>query len=146
MAQQTTVRSIPEYPFGMSNIQTVSGTANAITIGNNIISSFTQKLTETLTYNENAVYYLVLDRIEADGEKLRLAEPITANVTYQDKAYFCQSEDLGIFSASTELEDCLKDFQKEVIFVLNEYGKAKDDRLTQDAIELKRKILRYVNK
>lgn len=100
----------------------------------------------TLTYNENAVYYLVLDRIDTDTEKLRLAEPIAASVTYQDSAYFCQNEDLGIFSSSTKLDECMKDFQKEVVFVFNEYGKEDDDRLTKDAKELKRRILRYIKK
>jgi len=159
MAQETAARSIPEYPFGMSDIQTVSGTAkqtinatiggsiaNVITTGNSIKSSFTQTLKGTLTYNENAVYLLVLDRIITGSEKLSLVEPIAASVTYQDNAYFCQNEDLRIFSTSAKLEDCMRDFEEEVVFLFNEYGKEDDDRLTKDARELKRRILQYISK
>ena len=159
MAQEIVVRSLPEYPFGMSDIQTVSGiakqtinattggsSANVITMGNSIKSSFTQTLTRTLTYNENAVYYLVLDHIATGSEKLRLAEPIAASVAYQDNVYFCQNEDLRIFSTSARLEDCIRKFEEEVVFVFNEYGKEDDDRLTKDARELKRRILQYISK
>ncbi len=159
MAQETVVKSIPEYPFEMSDIQTASGTvkqtinattgegsANVITAGNSIKSSFTQALTGTLTYNENAVYYLVLDRIDTDSGKLRLVEPIAASVTYQDSAYFCQNEELGIASLSPKLDECIKEFQDEVLFVWNEYGKESDDKLTDGAKELKRRIRQFVSK
>ena len=161
MAQQTAVRSIPKYPFKTSDTETISGTtksavnftgdeysADAITTGSFVIPSFTQTLEGTLTrlFNENTVYYIVLDRLDTIVETLLLAEPIAANVTYQDSAYFCQNEDLGIFSVSAKLEDCIKDFQEEVLFVWNEYGKEDDDKLTKDAKELKRRILRYIEK
>jgi hypothetical protein len=155
MTQEMEHRSIPDYPFGISNAQTVSGTTsfttalagtNAVTTGANITTSFTRMFTGTLTYNENAVYYFVLDRIETDDAKLQLLEPISASVSYQDKAYFCQNEELGIVSMSAKLEDCLKDFQDEMLFVWNEYGKESDDRLTDGAKELKRRIQHYLGK
>lgn len=92
------------------------------------------------------IYYVTLDRIDADGKTLRFVEPITANVVYQDSVYFCQNEDLGIVSMSAKLEDCIKDFKDEILFVWNEYGKEDDSRLTNDAKELKRRILQYIGK
>jgi hypothetical protein len=92
------------------------------------------------------LYFVAVDHINVDGNTLRLMEPITANVTYQDSMYFCQNEDLGIVSMSAKLEDCVRSFQEEVVFLFNEYGKEDDDRLTKDARELKRKILHYINK
>lgn len=92
------------------------------------------------------IYYVTLDRIDANGKTLRFVEPITANVAYQDRVYFCQNEDLGIVSMSAKLEDCIKDFKDEILFVWNEYGKEDDSRLTNDAKELKRRILQYIGK
>jgi len=60
--------------------------------------------------------------------------------------YFCQNEDLDIVSMSAKLEDCVKNFEDEILFVWNEYGKEDDSKLTNDAKELKRKILQYVGK
>jgi hypothetical protein len=93
-----------------------------------------------------SVYCITLDRIVVDGKTLRLNETITANVTYKDSMYFCQNENLGIVSMSARLEDCIRDFQDEVSFVWNEYGREDDTRLTNDARELKRRILRYISK
>jgi len=165
MAQQAVVRSIPKYPFKMSDMEivawsssgqgmTISGTtwsANNITAGessvnatttrNYVIPDFTKTLTRTPIFDENTVYLVALDHIDIDGASLRFAEPITASIAYHDNAYFCQNEDLGIFSMSAKLEDCIKDFQEEILFIWKEYGEEDDSKLTDDAKELKRKIL-----
>jgi len=93
-----------------------------------------------------SIYHITLERIDADGKILRFVQPITANVTYQEGVYFCQNEDLDIVSMSAKLEDCVKNFEDEILFVWNEYGKEDDSKLTNDAKELKRKILQYVGK
>ena len=94
----------------------------------------------------SAPYYLALDHINANGKTLRFMEPITASVAYLDNTYFCQNDDLGIISTSFNLEDCIKDFHDEVLFIWNEYGREEDNKLTNGAKELKRKILQYINK
>jgi hypothetical protein len=80
------------------------------------------------------------------AEKFLLAEPIIANVSLRDDVYFCRNEELGIVAVSPKLEGCVKDFEDEIIFIWNEYGKENDAKLTSDAKELKRRILRYVKK
>ena len=164
MAQQTVVRSIPEYPFKILDMEIVawsssgqgmaiSGTtwsannatvgvssANATTTRNYVIPDLTKTFTRT-PIDENTVYIISLDHIDTDGAKLQFAEPITASIAYHDNAYFCQNEDFGIFSKSAELEDCIKDFQEEVLFIWKEYGEEDDSKLTDDAKELKTKIL-----
>ena len=136
-----------------SSISTVQGidffqTAN-ITIGT-FMSGMAKEFVRTKKLDRDtvspSVYCVTLDRIVVDGKTLRLNETITANVTYKDSMYFCQNENLGIVSMSAGLEDCIKDFQDEISFVWNEYGREDDSRLTNDARELKRRILRYISK
>lgn len=133
------IRSIPKYPFKMSDTETISGTTNNATVtttGEYVLRNF----------SEIPLYLMTLDHIDVDGETLRFIEPITANVLYQDKVYFCRNEDLGIVSLSDKLEDCVKDFKDEVLFIWKEYGIENDNKLTNDAKELKRKILQYIGK
>jgi hypothetical protein len=92
------------------------------------------------------LYFVVIDHIDVDGNTLRFMEPITAKVTYRDNMYYCQNEDLGITSMSTRWEGCVKDFQDEILFIWNEYGKEDEGRLTDDAKELKRRILTHIKK
>jgi len=143
------IRSIPEYPCHMSNTETASGTtsnATAMTTTECFLNSSTKILVGNFPSEEIPLYYILLDRIDVNGEKLRFVEPITANVIYQDKAYYCRNEDLGIVSMSDKYEDCIKDFHEEILFLWKEYGKEDDNKLTNDAKELKRKFLRYIGK
>jgi hypothetical protein len=148
MARQA-IRSIPKYPFKMSDTETISGTTNnatVTTIGEFVLHNFSEMFGQNSALNEIPLYFMTLDHIDVDGETLRFMEPITANVLYQDKVYFCRNEDLGVVSLSDKLEDCVKDFKDEVLFIWKEYGKEDDNKLTNDAKELKRKILRYIGK
>ena len=88
----------------------------------------------------------MVDHLDVNGEILRFAEPITAEVTFREGKYFCQNENLGIITISSTLERCIKEFKKEIVFVWNEYGKEEDDRLTVDAKLLKEKILKHVSR
>lgn len=92
------------------------------------------------------LYFVVIDHIDVNGDTLRFMAPITAKVTYRDNMYYCQNEDLGITSISSRWEGCVKDFQDEILFIWNEYGKEDEDRLTKDAKDLKRRILTHIKK
>lgn len=89
-----------------------------------------------------AAYFIALDHVTVGAEMFPLAEPIIANVSLRDDVYFCRNEELGIVAVSPKLEGCVKDFEDEIIFIWNEYGKENDAKLTRDAKELKRSILR----
>ena len=88
----------------------------------------------------------MLDHIDISGKILLFAEPIIADISFDDNMYSCKNEDLGIISMSSNLEDCIKDFKDEVLFIWNEYGKEENGRLTSDAKELKRRILSHLKK
>lgn len=106
------------------------------------------KLSEkiNLLLESNAHYAIIFDNIKVDGKALRFTEPIVANVSYLGNEYFCQNGDLGIISTSSNLEECIKDFNDEVLFIFNEYGKEDDNKLTDGARELKRRILFHLAK
>ena len=83
-------------------------------------------------------------RIISDKKELRLVEPITAMIVFRENRCIMENKEIGIISVSTDYDKCLKDFNDEVFFTWNEYGKADDDKLTDDAKDLKNKILRHV--
>jgi hypothetical protein len=89
---------------------------------------------------------ITIDHLDVNGETLRFAEPITAEVTVRDGEYFCENEDLSIIAMSHTQEGCIEEFKEEILFVWNEYGKAEDSQLTADAKVLKEKILKHVGR
>jgi AbrB family looped-hinge helix DNA binding protein len=101
-------------------------------------------LTKLREKDPQAAYFIALDHVTTGDEMLSLAEPIIAKVSLRDSVYFCQNEELGIVAISPKLEECIKDFEDEIVFIWNEYGKEDNAKLTSDAKELKIRILRYV--
>ena len=91
-----------------------------------------------------SVYFIALDHIDVGGKILSFNQSIFARVSNNENGFVCQNEELGIITMAVDLENCIKDFKDEILFVLNEYGKEDDSKLTSDAKELKRKILAYV--
>jgi hypothetical protein len=67
-------------------------------------------------------------------------------VAFRDGEYFCQNENLSIITVLPTLKLCVKEFKEELLFVLDEYGKKRDDGLTVDAGALKEKILKHAGK
>lgn len=170
MAQRTIVRPTPEYSFNKSGMEavastfsrqstTISGTTvltfgvianpnirGAITTENAFIPTLTRRFAPNFAQTFFAVRIALIQHIDFDGKSLQLAKAVPVNVTYQDDEYFCRNEELGIITMSTTLDECIKDFKEEILFVWNEYGKASDDILTDGAKELKRRIQQYVAK
>ena len=70
--------------------------------------------------------------------------PIIVNVSFRDNVYSCQNKELGIISVSPKLEECVKDFEEEILLIWNEYGKEDSAKLTSDAKDLKAKLLHYI--
>jgi len=91
-----------------------------------------------------ASYFIALDRISTDNVTVMFDEPIIATVSFNDNVYSCQNVELGLLTMSFKLEECIRDFEQEVLFLWNEYGKEDDAKLTSDAKELKAKVLRHI--
>jgi AbrB family looped-hinge helix DNA binding protein len=94
--------------------------------------------------DKTAAYFIALDHVLAEDSTLSFIQPIIANVSLTNNIYSCQNSELGIVAMSPKLEECVKDFEKEILFIWNEYGKEDSSKLTNDAKELKAKILRYI--
>ena len=89
-------------------------------------------------------FLIHLDHITVDGKAVQLTRPVAMNARFQDNTYFCQNEELGIVSVSAKLKDCIRDFEEEFLCLWNAYGKERDDRLTDDAKELKKRLLQHL--
>ena len=104
-----------------------------------------KKLLITLREKDaQAVYFIALDHVCAGAKMLSFTEPIIANVSFSDNVYSCKNDELGIVSISPKLEECIQDFEDEILFIWKEYGKEDNSKLTNDAIELKERILRHI--
>ena len=101
-------------------------------------------LTKLREKDAQAEYFIALDHVTTGDKILSFAEPIIANVSFRDNVYSCQNEGLGIVAISPKLEECIKDFEDEILFIWNEYGKEDNAKLTSDAKELKGRILRHI--
>ncbi len=88
--------------------------------------------------------HLELLRIFSNAEELQLSQPLVVAVDYRDNMWVMENEELAVSSIAIEYEECLRDFNSAVLMVWKEYAKADNKELTKDAIELKRKILQYV--
>src|SRR5208283_2889468 len=86
-----------------------------------------------------SVYFIVLDHIDVGNKILSFNQSIFARVSNNANGFVCKNDELGIITMAVDLENCIKDFKDEILFVLNEYGKEEDSKLTSDAKELKRK-------
>jgi AbrB family looped-hinge helix DNA binding protein len=101
-------------------------------------------LTKLREKDTQAAYFIALDHVTTDDKTLSFAEPIIANVSFSDNVYSCKNEELGIVAMSPKLEECVRDFEDELLFIWNEYGKEDNAKLTSDAKELKKRILRHI--
>jgi hypothetical protein len=120
------------------------GSFNPSTISPNPLIVETKEVVQA-TRGFGVIFSITLYHIDVNGVDLSFVEPIIANISFDGNVYSCQNEDLGIIAMSATLDDCIKDFKEGILFVWNEYGKETESRLTDDAKELKRRILSHVN-
>ena len=72
-------------------------------------------LTKLREKDAQAAYFIALDHVSTGDKMLSFAEPIIANVSFNDNVYSCKNEELGIVAISPKLEECIKDFEDEII-------------------------------
>ena len=85
-----------------------------------------------------------LDYIISGSKVLPLKKSLAYVIDFRDNIWTMENKEFGIISMSEDFEECLRDFNEEVYFAYEEYGQEDDINLTEDAKELKRKILQYV--
>jgi hypothetical protein len=96
-------------------------------------------LIELREKDARAAYFIALDHVSIGDKTILFAEPIIANVSFSDNVYSCKNEELGIVAISPKLEECIQDFEDEILFIWKEYGKEDNAKLTNGAKELKDK-------
>ena len=113
-------------------------------------ASPTYSLDSTIMQQTNCIlppiYCIGIESIKHSKGMLCFLQPIIAIVGYSDNLYCMENKDLGIITMSIDYKQCLQDFKDEFLFILKAYGEEKDNNLTTDAKELKKRILRYLIK
>ena len=91
-----------------------------------------------------SVSSLLLNKIAFHNKELALIRPIAATIIANEQGCTMRNEELDIITSSSTIENCINEFNDEVLFVWEEYGKEDDDKLTDGAKRLKKEILRYI--
>lgn len=106
------------------------------------------------TYSIREVSELPLDlervwrthEIKAKGKVFHLIQDIACVIEKQDDQLFSEDEGLGIFAYGESREDVIREFSDEFATLWESIAQEEDDKLTQDAILLKKKLLESVRK
>lgn len=164
MTQQTVFRPIQEYRSkafdktiiarnfsgqGLNVCETTFATGIAVTNQGSInvtssVWNVSPNVGQTTIWQTFTQFLLNLDHVTIDGKAVQLTKPVAVNAYFQDNMYFCQNEELGIVSVSANMKDCIRDFEDEFWCLWNEYGKEPDDRLTDNAKVLKKRLLQHL--
>jgi len=78
--------------------------------------------------------------ISYGNRKLLLSYEIACPVIKEEGYYIVQYEPLGIQAYAKSREEAINEFKEEFMMIWDIYGNESDDNLTQDAIQLKKRI------
>lgn len=95
---------------------------------------------------EHETYPLILDRIEFADRKILLHDNILCNVTYEDGLYFISYKDLNIEVWGETRVKAEEAFKFTFYSLIINYAEEDDNRLTDDAIHLKNKLVTMIRK
>jgi hypothetical protein len=140
-ASYTFLRSIYE----MGTVSPINISRPTIDVYSELASLITgsSATAEGLEYLATLYRCINIGSIVFRDRQLDLARPIPALVSVQDDRYVIENNELGIFTVNQNFEEGLREFKEDISFILSEYGDERDEVLTSDARELKRKILTY---
>lgn len=116
---------------------TVHGSPRFDAAGNIIEIS---KITKIEDFNKTALKIIL-----SNGKELQLKKPLPIGIDWQKKNWIMKNLDLGIITTSKDYDTCLKEFKDEFYFVWTEYGLTNDNELTKSGLNLKKKILSYLD-
>ena len=83
-------------------------------------------------------------QITYKGKTLKFKEPIIAKVDYVEGAWVIENEELKLLAIFPSEVECENIFLNEIRSIWRDYALAKDEDLTDDAIEFKKKLLNMI--
>ena len=85
-------------------------------------------------------------KIRAKGKLFHLAHPIACVIEKQDDLLFSEDANLGIIAYGDSREEVIREFSEEFAVLWDVIAQEEDNLLTQDALSLKRKLIKLVRK
>ena len=85
-------------------------------------------------------------KIRAKGKLFYLAHPIACVIEKQDDLLFSEDATLGIIAYGDSREEVIREFSEEFAVLWDVIAQEEDNLLTQDALSLKRKLIKLVRK
>lgn len=129
------IKSVPD----LTDVAFALGSAYKNTIDS--ISHFFSLSKKETSERNNSLFF---ETIKWDNYKIQLKQPVALDIDFSDDFWEGSNEDLGIYLATSDLDQLKKDFNEEFFVMWDVYSKKPDIRLTEKAKEIKYKILDLV--
>lgn len=93
---------------------------------------------------ENPLSRLSISEVFINERKVKLSEPLSVKIQFEDQQYILSDDDLGLLAISGKLDNAVNEIQEEFSELWNEYVTCPEEELTEDAIALRAKLIRLV--
>lgn len=93
---------------------------------------------------ENPLSRLSISEVFINERKVKLSEPLSVNIQFEDQHYILSDDDLGLLAISGKLDNAVNEIQEEFSELWNEYVTCPEEELTQDAKALRAKLIGLV--
>ncbi len=87
-----------------------------------------------------------LSAIDWEGKSLNLKIPLHIEGFFNDGFWEIENKFLNLICIAPTWEESLDDLREEFFFLVETYANSPDDKLSKDALELKKKILEVVGR
>jgi len=93
---------------------------------------------------ENPLRRLSISEVFINERKVKLSEPLSMKIQFEDQHYILSHDDLGLLAISRMLDNAVNEIQEEFSELWNEYVTCPEEELTEDAKALRAKLIGLV--
>jgi hypothetical protein len=93
---------------------------------------------------ENPLSRLSISEVFINERKVKLSEPLSVNIQFEDQHYILSQDDLGLLAISGILDNAVNEIKEEFSELWIEYVTCPEEELTEDAKALRAKLIGLV--
>lgn len=94
---------------------------------------------------KNPLRRLSISEVFINDRKVKLSEPLSIKIQFEDQHYILSHDDLGLLAISGMLDNAVNEIQEEFSELWNEYVTCPEEELTEDAKALRAKLMGLVD-
>jgi hypothetical protein len=99
---------------------------------------------QTPISHENPLSRLSISEVFINERKVKLSEPLSVNIQFEDQHYILSQDDLGLLAISGILDNAVNEIKEEFSELWIEYVTYPEEELTEDAKALRAKLIGLV--